>query len=217
MAIKVGINGFGRIGRLALRAAWGWPELEFVQLNDPAGDAATHAHLLNFDSVHGRWQHEASSEGDCVVIDGKRIKVTATNNLTLAGNYNTIAWEGVNGATRYNVYKLRGGIYGYIGQVQPAPSGPIAITAALRGDGTNKTRRVVVDTAAAHGRTTGDRVLIENTGVATFDGYWQITVIDADTFEYQSNVATAFTAAYTGTVSAAALSLVDDNVLADTF
>ena len=142
--------------------------------------------------------------------------VTATNNLTLAGNYNTIAWVGVNGATRYNVYKLRGGIYGYIGQVQPAPSGPIAITAALRGDGTNKTRRVVVDTAAAHGRTTGDRVLIENTGVATFDGYWQITVIDADTFEYQSNVATAFTAAYIGTVSAAAISLVDDNVLADT-
>ncbi|MCC6075264.1 ArsJ-associated glyceraldehyde-3-phosphate dehydrogenase [Pseudomonas sp. GCM10022188] len=77
MTIKVGINGFGRIGRLALRAAWGWPELEFVQINDPAGDAATHAHLLNFDSVHGRWQHEASSDGDCVVIDGKRIRVTA--------------------------------------------------------------------------------------------------------------------------------------------
>ncbi len=77
MTIKVGINGFGRIGRLALRAAWGWPELEFVQINDPAGDAATHAHLLNFDSVHGRWQHEASSEGDCIVIDGQRIKVTA--------------------------------------------------------------------------------------------------------------------------------------------
>ncbi|HEY6610109.1 MAG TPA: glyceraldehyde 3-phosphate dehydrogenase NAD-binding domain-containing protein, partial [Pseudomonas sp.] len=76
MTIKVGINGFGRIGRLALRAAWGWPELEFVQINDPAADAATHAHLLNFDSVHGRWQHEASSEGDCIVIDGQRIKVT---------------------------------------------------------------------------------------------------------------------------------------------
>ena len=59
MTIKVGINGFGRIGRLALRAAWGWPELEFVHINDPAGDAATHAHLLNFDSVHGRWTHEA--------------------------------------------------------------------------------------------------------------------------------------------------------------
>ena len=77
MTLKIGINGFGRIGRLALRAAWDWPDLEFVQINDPAGDAATHAHLLNFDSVHGRWQHEASSNGNCIVIAGKRIQVTA--------------------------------------------------------------------------------------------------------------------------------------------
>ena len=77
MTIKVGINGFGRIGRLALRAAWDWPELEFIRINDPAGDAPTHAHLLNFDSVHGRWLHEATSDGDCVVVDGKRIQVTA--------------------------------------------------------------------------------------------------------------------------------------------
>ena len=77
MAIKVGINGFGRIGRLALRASWGWPEFEFVQINDPAGDATTHAHLINFDSVHGRWHREASAEGDSVVIEGKRVKVTA--------------------------------------------------------------------------------------------------------------------------------------------
>lgn len=77
MTIKVGINGFGRIGRLALRAAWDWPEFEFVRINDPAGDAATHAHLINFDSVHGRWHHEASSEADDVLINGQRIKVTA--------------------------------------------------------------------------------------------------------------------------------------------
>lgn len=77
MSIKVGINGFGRIGRLALRAAWSWPEFEFVQINDPAGDAATHAHLINFDSVHGRWSQEASAEADHVVIGSKRIKVTA--------------------------------------------------------------------------------------------------------------------------------------------
>ncbi|MFC3609718.1 ArsJ-associated glyceraldehyde-3-phosphate dehydrogenase [Stutzerimonas tarimensis] len=77
MTVKVGINGFGRIGRLALRAAWGWPELEFVQINDPAGDAATHAHLLDFDSVHGRWSQEAGAEGDTLVIGGKRIRVTA--------------------------------------------------------------------------------------------------------------------------------------------
>jgi len=77
MAIKVGINGFGRIGRLALRASWDWPEFEFVQINDPAGDAETHAHLINFDSVHGRWHREAGSEGDALVIDGTRVKVTA--------------------------------------------------------------------------------------------------------------------------------------------
>ena len=63
MAITVGIDGFGRMGRLALRAAWGWKDIEFVQINDPAGDAQTLAPLLSFDSVHGRWQHEAAAEG----------------------------------------------------------------------------------------------------------------------------------------------------------
>ncbi|MBU1621367.1 MAG: ArsJ-associated glyceraldehyde-3-phosphate dehydrogenase [Gammaproteobacteria bacterium] len=74
--IKVGINGFGRIGRLALRAAFDWPEFEFVQINDPAGDAATFAHLLNFDSVHGRWLNQAEAEGNTVIIKGQRIAVT---------------------------------------------------------------------------------------------------------------------------------------------
>ena len=76
MSIKVGINGFGRIGRLALRAAWDWSEFDFVRINDPAEDAATHAHLLNFDSVHGRWHHEASADDGCVVIHGRRIQVS---------------------------------------------------------------------------------------------------------------------------------------------
>ncbi|MGL4995979.1 MAG: glyceraldehyde 3-phosphate dehydrogenase NAD-binding domain-containing protein, partial [Deefgea sp.] len=76
MSIKVGINGFGRMGRLTLRAAWGWPDIEFVQINDPAGDAVTLAHLLNFDSVHGRWAHEAKTEGDDIVIGTTRIKTT---------------------------------------------------------------------------------------------------------------------------------------------
>ena len=74
--IKVGINGFGRIGRLALRAAWGWPDMEFVAINDPGADAATLAHLLNFDSVHGRWNFEAGADGDDMVIEGRRIRVT---------------------------------------------------------------------------------------------------------------------------------------------
>ncbi|ROS01135.1 glyceraldehyde-3-phosphate dehydrogenase (NAD+) [Sinobacterium caligoides] len=70
MTIKVGINGFGRIGRLALRAAFDWPELDFVQINDVAGDAATLAHLLEFDSVQGIWPHNVTSTADSIVVDG---------------------------------------------------------------------------------------------------------------------------------------------------
>lgn len=51
-----GINGFGRIGRLVFPALWGRPGIELAHVNDPAGDAHTAAHLLAFDSVHGRWQ-----------------------------------------------------------------------------------------------------------------------------------------------------------------
>lgn len=81
MTIRVGINGFGRMGRLTLRAAWGNPALQFVQVNDPAGDAATLAHLLNFDSVHGRWQHEADNDGETLVIEGVRIPVTRNKDI----------------------------------------------------------------------------------------------------------------------------------------
>ena len=82
MTLKIGINGFGRIGRLALRAAWGDPALAFVRINDPAGDPATFAHLLNFDSVHGRWNHEARFEGDALLIDGQRIPVSRNKDLS---------------------------------------------------------------------------------------------------------------------------------------
>lgn len=81
MTIKVGINGFGRIGRLCLRAAWKWPEIEFVQINDPAGNAETHAHLLNFDSVHGRWQHQAIAQADNIMINGKKLQLTAHSSI----------------------------------------------------------------------------------------------------------------------------------------
>ncbi|MBN45031.1 MULTISPECIES: ArsJ-associated glyceraldehyde-3-phosphate dehydrogenase [unclassified Methylophaga] len=88
MTIKVGINGFGRIGRLCLRAAWDWPDIEFIQLNDPAGDAETHAHLLNFDSVHGRWQHQAIASGNTITISDKTLKVTANKAI------NDTDWSG---------------------------------------------------------------------------------------------------------------------------
>ncbi|MAM00179.1 MAG: type I glyceraldehyde-3-phosphate dehydrogenase [Alteromonadaceae bacterium] len=82
MSLKIGINGFGRMGRLALRAAWTWPDMEFVAINDPGGDAATLAHLLNFDSVHGRWDHQAEADGNDIVIEGRRIRVTGNKAIS---------------------------------------------------------------------------------------------------------------------------------------
>ena len=74
--IKIGINGFGRIGRLALRASWHWPEFEFVQINDPAADAATYAHLLKFDSVQGIWPENIGANSENIIINGKAIRIT---------------------------------------------------------------------------------------------------------------------------------------------
>jgi glyceraldehyde 3-phosphate dehydrogenase len=75
MAIRVGINGFGRIGRLVLRAARG-SDIEFVGLNDLT-DARTLAHLLKYDSIHGRYPGDVTAEGDGIVVDGKKIPVSA--------------------------------------------------------------------------------------------------------------------------------------------
>ncbi len=79
--IKIGINGFGRIGRLALRASWHWPEFEFVQINDPAGDAATFAHLLKFDSVQGQWAPETSADEHSIIIDDKNIAFSRNKSI----------------------------------------------------------------------------------------------------------------------------------------
>ena len=78
MTVKVAINGFGRIGRLVLRSMieHGRNDIEVVGIND-LGPAATNAHLLKFDSVHGKLNADVSVEGDCIVINGKKIKVTA--------------------------------------------------------------------------------------------------------------------------------------------
>ncbi len=73
MTARVGINGFGRMGRLALRAAWGWPELAFVHVNELHGDADTVAHLLTFDSIHGRWSEDVHGDGEALLVNGTRL------------------------------------------------------------------------------------------------------------------------------------------------
>jgi len=76
MPLRVAINGFGRIGRLIYRQAYTNPDLEFVAVNDIT-DAATLAHLLKYDSLHGRFGAAVAAEADGFVVDGKKVKVTA--------------------------------------------------------------------------------------------------------------------------------------------
>ena len=70
---RVGINGFGRIGRLAARALHNHPSLELVHINELKGDAETAAHLFEFDTVHGRYEGDVSVDGDTIIIDGSDV------------------------------------------------------------------------------------------------------------------------------------------------
>ena len=71
--MRVGINGFGRIGRLVFRALWGRSDIELVHINERAGDAATAAHLLEFDSVHGRWNKAVAASGGGLQVESQAI------------------------------------------------------------------------------------------------------------------------------------------------
>ena len=88
MAVKVGINGFGRIGRNVLRASLGNPELEFVAVNDLTSPA-TLAHLLKYDSILGNLKNEIVAGEDFISIDGKKLKVFAQKDPAL------LDWESV--------------------------------------------------------------------------------------------------------------------------
>ena len=76
MAVKVGINGFGRIGRIVFRAALNNPNVEIVAINDLT-DAKMLAHLLKYDTVHGILNEEVTVDGDSIVVAGQKIKVIA--------------------------------------------------------------------------------------------------------------------------------------------
>ncbi|MEG3617690.1 ArsJ-associated glyceraldehyde-3-phosphate dehydrogenase [Magnetovibrio sp. PR-2] len=81
MTIKIGINGFGRMGRLALRAGWERENLEWSRINELNTDAAGSAHLVTFDSVHGKWDREATANGETVVIDRRSIEHTSIQDI----------------------------------------------------------------------------------------------------------------------------------------
>ncbi|MDA0796497.1 MAG: ArsJ-associated glyceraldehyde-3-phosphate dehydrogenase [Proteobacteria bacterium] len=83
MTIRVGINGFGRIGRMAFRAAWESDIFDIVHINEVAGDAKSAAHLLRFDSVHGKWNRDVAvtESSNEIVIDGKIISYSPSDTI----------------------------------------------------------------------------------------------------------------------------------------
>tara|TARA_E500000075_G_scaffold133858_1_gene148885 strand:+ start:881 stop:1891 length:1011 start_codon:yes stop_codon:yes gene_type:complete len=82
MAVKIAINGFGRMGRLGLRAGWGLEELHFSHVNDPAGNAIQAAHLLEFDTVHGTWKREISGRDGSIRVQGHDITYSMEENIS---------------------------------------------------------------------------------------------------------------------------------------
>ena len=80
--MRIGINGFGRIGRLLLRALWYRKNIEITHINDPFGDAKSAAHLIEFDSVHGRWNKAIRSDQDNLSIEGQSISFSQESDFT---------------------------------------------------------------------------------------------------------------------------------------
>ncbi|RPI49488.1 MAG: type I glyceraldehyde-3-phosphate dehydrogenase [Acidobacteria bacterium] len=77
MQTRIGINGFGRMGRLALRAGWNNPQLAFAHINELNGGPETAAHLLTFDSVHGRWSHPVAPIPNAIEIAGTTVSMSS--------------------------------------------------------------------------------------------------------------------------------------------
>ena len=85
---RVGINGFGRMGRLAFRAIWGNPDLTIVHVNEIKGGPAAAVHLLEFDSVHGRWTRQFSHNDGRFSVEGSSVRFTAE------AAPGSVPWEG---------------------------------------------------------------------------------------------------------------------------
>jgi len=79
MTTRIAINGFGRMGRLAFRAAWNRFDYDIVHINEHKGDAAIAAHLLKYDSVHGTWDRTIEHDENHLIIDGKKISISHNN------------------------------------------------------------------------------------------------------------------------------------------
>ena len=81
MTIRIGINGFGRMGRLGMRVGWNMPEFEMVRINETATDANGSAHLLKFDSVHGTWPYDTATEDGNMIVDSKTLAYSSNTDI----------------------------------------------------------------------------------------------------------------------------------------
>jgi len=152
MPVKVGINGFGRIGRNVFRAAQGRSDLEIVAVNDIT-DTATLAHLLKYDSILGNYEGSVSAEGDRLDVDGHRVKVFAERD---PGN---LAWKDLGidiviestglftDATKAKIHMERGGARKVIISA-PAKNEDITLVLGVNGDKYDPRNHHVVSNAS---------------------------------------------------------------------
>ena len=171
MAIKVGINGFGRIGRNVFKAAFDSDEVEVVAVNDLTSNDAL-AHLLKYDSVFGVWNKEISSDDNHIIIDGKKIVATATPNL------DDLRWgdHGVNivvestgiftDATKAKAHIDQGGAKKVIISA-PAKNEDVTIVLGVNGDQYNRASHNVVSNASCTTNCLAPaaKVLLDNLGI----------------------------------------------------
>jgi len=134
--------------------------------------------------------------------------VSTSNNLTVAGNFNTLRWTPDASVYRYRLYKQRGGIYGYIGQ-------GAVITGETISSITRVTTTATLTTGSAHGLATGDVVKVSGATPAQYNGTFTITVTSPTAFEYTMTSDPGSSASPVGSYIAIE-AIVDDNVLADT-
>ena len=95
---RIGINGFGRMGRLAFRAVWDCPDVSIVHVNEIKGGAATAAHLLEFDSVHGRWTRPTTVATDHFTVDGRKSPLRMARNRMMCRGTQTALISSSNAA-----------------------------------------------------------------------------------------------------------------------
>ena len=171
MAIKVGINGFGRIGRNVFKAAFDSDEVEVVAVNDLTSND-TLAHLLKYDSVFGIWNKEVSSDDNHIIIDGKKIVATATPNL------DDLRWgdHGVGivvestgiftDATKAKAHIDQGGAKKVIISA-PAKNEDVTIVLGVNGDQYNRVSHNVVSNASCTTNCLAPaaKVLLDNLGI----------------------------------------------------